>query len=170
MPDHIRAHSTRVGELAMALAARGEELGAIAKGTAEAAYSAGLLHDIAKLYCIEHGGSHAHIGGAWIMAETKNPAIAQAVTHHVWWPFDVDAQNFFLPLAVLYADKRVRHDKEVSLGARFSDLFERYGTTEKKRANITISMQQARAIEHALGELLKVKLHASTSHRGRLVF
>lgn len=169
VPDHIRRHSTRVGEIARALAQKAEAKTLLPPGMSGAVYASGLLHDIAKLYCIEHGGCHAHIGASWVLAETGSPALAQGVMHHVWWPFEVDPTHFFLPLAVLYADKRVRHDEIVSLGARYTDLFERYGSNAKSRKNITISMKQAQAVEHTLGELLEVKLHASTFDSGRLV-
>ena len=32
--------------------------------------AAGLLHDLAKTYCIRHGGSHAQLGAAWVLEAT----------------------------------------------------------------------------------------------------
>ncbi|BBD07991.1 HD domain-containing protein [Desulfovibrio ferrophilus] len=169
MPDHIRAHSHKVAEAATDLALRAEEKGLLTATEVQAVRASALLHDLGKMYCIEHGGHHAQLGAVWVQAETGNPAIAQGVLHHVWWPFDVDPTRYFLPLVVLYADKRVTHDGFVSLGGRFTDLFERYAKTALARERITICMDQAKAVEHTLSELLGVKLHAYTFDRGRLV-
>lgn len=169
VPDHIREHSRLVGLIAGEVGRLGEEAGAVAPGIARAARASGLLHDVAKLYCVEHGGNHAQLGAAWIRARTGNPAIAQGVLHHVWWPFDVDPTKYFLPLVVQYADKRVRHQSVVSVGARFADLFERYGKNDFARERIKRSHQQGQAIENTLSELLEVPLHACAFDSGRLV-
>lgn len=169
VPGHIRAHSRLVAQIARSMAERAEALGAAPRGMADAVWASGLLHDLGKLYCIEHGGNHAQVGAAWVRAETGNPLLAQGVLHHVWWPFDVDPARHFLPLAVLYADKRARHDAPVSLGARFTDLFERYGKTAYSRQRITQSLEQSRAVEHTFSELLEVRLNACSFDSGRLV-
>lgn len=169
MPAHIRAHSALVGEIAWSLAERAEERGVIAPGWARAVRASGLLHDLAKFYCVQHGGDHAQLGAAWVLACTGNPALAQGVMHHVWWPYPIDPARYFLPLAVQYADKRVRHDTVVSLGARYADLFERYGRNETARERIDAAFRQGRAVEHTLSELLEVKLHACPFDSGRLV-
>jgi len=173
MPGHIREHCARVADAAGFLAERAAAA-RLFPDTADAdliaaVRAAGLLHDLAKDYCIRHGGSHAQLGGAWTAVLTGIPALAQGVLFHVWWPWDVDPLRHFLPLAVLYADKRVRHTEFVSLGGRFSDLFERYGATPERRARIGMSLKQAQAIEHAFSEILGVDLHAHTFDRRRLV-
>ncbi|MCK9241238.1 phosphohydrolase [Desulfocurvus sp.] len=169
MPGHIRAHSALVGAIAGALGERAEALGVVAPGWARAVRASGLLHDLAKFYCVQHGGNHAQLGAAWVLDCTGNPALAQGVMHHVWWPYPVDPARYFLPLAVQYADKRVRHDAVVSLGARYTDLFERYGKNETARERIEAAFRQGRAVEHTLSELLEVKLHACPFDSGRLV-
>jgi hypothetical protein len=175
VPAHIREHSAMVamvaGEIAeMAVAAEVFGLDSESGRRLVAAVTASaLLHDLAKGHSIEHGGNHAQLGGAWVQALTGNPAIAQGVTHHVWWPWDTDPVRHFLPLAVLYGDKRVQHTRVVSLGARYADLAERYGTTAERRARVSLSLSQARAVELTLGELLGVKLDACAFDRRRLV-
>jgi hypothetical protein len=173
VPEHIREHSARVAEAAAFLAERATAAGLFPEISgpelAAAARAAGLLHDLAKGYCILHKGSHAQLGAAWTLALTGNPTLAQAVLFHVWWPWDVDPLRHFLPLAVLYADKRVRHTEYVSLGARFTDLFERYGATPERRDRIRMSLEQAQAVEHCLSEILGVKLHAHSFDSRRLV-
>lgn len=148
MPEHIRAHSQLVAEQAHLLAQRAVLVGINVHPAWVRA--SGLLHDLAKSYCIQYGGNHAQLGAAWVLAETKNPAIAQGVMHHVHWSWDIDIEQSFLPLAIIYADKRVKHDALVSLTERFEDLIERYGRTAPIRQRIYESYLQALAIEQAL--------------------
>lgn len=170
MPEHIRRHSTMVGEVAGAVAAMARRDPAMRDVVnPDEVLASGLLHDLAKAYSIGYGGQHAVLGAAWVMELTGNPAIAQGVMHHVWWPWRADPRRHFLPLAVLYADKRVRHDAVVSLGARYSDLFERYGRTPSIVERIKASLAQARAVEEALGKLVGEDLHACDFGGRRLV-
>ena len=93
--------------------------------------------------------------GFGVMQETQNPAIAQAVLAHVIWFFDEGGQAIennpcTLPNLISYADKRVRHDKVVSLSDRFQDLLKRYGTSEEKIRLINMNYAQSQKIEDAL--------------------
>jgi len=167
MPEHIRAHSAKVALVAVQVAEVGR-----AKGfdvDVELVRASALLHDLAKIYCIRHGGNHSQLGGAWAMALTGNPLLAQGVVHHVYWPFEVDIRRFFAPLCVLYGDKRVAHDKIVSIEQRFGDLVERYGKTEEIRERIHSTNRQAKEIEDAFARLLEKNLNAHDFDRGRLV-
>ncbi len=170
MPEHIRRHSTMVGHVAEVVAKMAMDAGAMAaRVNVDEVVASALLHDLAKAYTIRYGGQHAALGGAWVQELTGNPAVAQGVMHHVWWPFETDPQRYFLPLTVLYADKRVRHDTVVSLGARYSDLFERYGKTPRIIERMKDSLAQARALEEALGKLVGENLHACDFGGRRLV-
>ncbi|WP_353119019.1 phosphohydrolase [Nitratidesulfovibrio sp.] len=175
MPDHIRAHSSMVADMAMALARAALDNGA--GGADEAALhlpsvlASALLHDIAKDYTIRFGGNHAQLGGAWALHETGNPRIAQGVMHHVHWPWrvDVTVQEWLMPLIIIYADKRVKHDQLVTLEERFDDLVERYGRTERIRERIRESHEQAVEIEQALSTWLGMPLHDAVPRDGTLV-
>lgn len=153
VPEHVRAHCAGVALIATALARRARENGLDV--CVQEVRAAALLHDVAKAYTIQHGGNHSQLGGAWIMDLTGNARIAQAITHHVHWPFEVDAREHFLALTVLYADKRVRHDEIVSLGERYEDLFVRYGKTEDILRKMRETMRQSQDIERALADLLE---------------
>lgn len=167
MPEHIRAHSRQVAVVACSLAEQAQRLGlTICLGTVRAS---ALLHDIAKAYSIVHGGSHSQLGGAWVAELTKNPLLAQGVVHHVSWPFAVDVRADFIPLAVLYADKRVAHDRIVPIESRFDDLLARYGTTQDICDRIHTTNRQAKDIENAFGRLLEIDLNAHDFDSGRLV-
>lgn len=130
-----------------------------------------LLHDIAKTYCLRHGGSHALLGGAWAVAETRNYTLAQGVMLHVHWPWPLPegAGICALPFFVIYADKRVRHDACVPLEERYEDLLTRYGRTEAAREGIRGSYEQGKTIERALSAQLGWALHEDSFDCGRLV-
>ncbi len=167
MPEHIRGHSLLVARVATFLALGAREAGlSVSVPTVRAS---ALLHDLAKAFTIEHGGSHSQLGASWAVSLTKNPALAQGVLHHVYWPYEVDIRKYFLPLAVIYGDKRVQHNDLVSLERRFKDLLDRYGKTEDLRKRIGLAHAQARELERLFGRLLEKELHASTFDCGRLV-
>jgi hypothetical protein len=167
MPAHIREHSRKVALVAVQVAEAAHARGLYVN--VEQVRASALLHDLAKIYCVRHGGNHSQLGGAWVMALTGDPVIAQGVIHHVYWPFEVDLRRFFAPLAVLYGDKRVAHDRIVPIESRFGDLVERYGKTEEIRERIHSTNRQAKDIETALSQLLEVDLNAHDFDRGRLV-
>lgn len=169
MLPNIRSHSLLVANIATALAERAVELGFATDVAATRA--AGLLHDIAKTWSLEHGGSHAILGASWTVQETRHYGIAQGVILHVHWPWQLPEGSGIccLPIFIIYADKRVRHDKCVTLEQRFDDLIVRYGKTEEIRANIRKSLQQAEQIEAALSRELKWDLHENSFDSGRLV-
>ncbi|MDK2955537.1 MAG: hypothetical protein PWQ57_1033 [Desulfovibrionales bacterium] len=167
MPAHILRHSQTVARVASCLASRAVQAGLDVDE--QAVRASALLHDLAKGYTIQYGGHHSQLGGAWVQDLTHNPQIAQGVIHHVYWPFEVDPRRYFLPLAVGYADKRVRHDVIVTLTERFEDLFVRYGATGDIRARIQGTLDQARILEKKLSEALEVDLHACAFDCGGLV-
>lgn len=169
MLDNIRAHSQKVADLAHAMALLARERGLSV--APEAVLAAGLLHDLGKTYTIFHGGSHAQLGAAWVMLQTRNGPIAQAVLFHVHWPFEerLDDDSLFLVHAIIYADKRCKHDVYVSLDERFDDLLDRYGENDYIKSRIRMSLEQGKRIEAALSRRLGVKLDEHTADRGRLV-
>lgn len=169
MLPNIRRHSLLVAHVATTLAARAAELGLPVRA-AEVRASA-LLHDIAKTYCVLHGGSHAQVGAAWAVAETGNYAIAQGVMMHVWWPWPLPEGPGIcaLPFFVIYADKRIRHDACVTLEERYDDLLERYGRTAAARDGIGVAYQQGKNIESALEAQLGWTLHENSFDCGRVV-
>ena len=167
MPEHIRGHSLLVAQVATFLALGARERGLdLSVATVRAS---ALLHDLAKAYTIEHGGSHSQLGASWTVSLTGNPALAQGVLHHVYWPYELDIRKYFLPLAVIYGDKRVQHNDLVPLNRRFEDLLTRYGKTEDIRKRIGLAHAQAKDLERLFGRLLEVDLNESAFDCGRLV-
>ncbi|MDL2317103.1 HD domain-containing protein [Desulfovibrio sp. OttesenSCG-928-A18] len=173
MLDNIRAHSAKVAEMAHAMA-----LLALRKGLKvlpEEVLAAALLHDLGKTYTIAHGGNHAQLGASWVMRETGNGRISQAVLHHVHWPWaerledDSVFDALFVVLAIVYADKRVKHDAWASLDERFDDLIERYGVNEYVKGRIAMSHAQGKYLEQAFSRRLGVNLNECIADSGRLV-
>ena len=167
MLPHIRAHSLLVADMATALARMAAQRGFVVDIASVRASA--LLHDIAKTYTITHGGSHAQIGAAWVIAETGNRQLAQGVLMHVHWPWALPDKVCALPFFVIYADKRVMHDQCVTLDERFEDLLTRYGVSETARQSIIDSYRQGQELERAFSVQLQVDLHAYTLDSGRLV-
>lgn len=169
MPENIRAHSSQVARLAVAVSEVLRESGADVH--VPSVRAAALLHDIGKYFTILHGGSHGQVGAAWVMRETRNPHIAQAVLQHVRWMWDVDASRdcWLLSFCIIYADKRVMHDKVVSLQERYEDLLVRYGHTDDAKRRIDDANKQGQEIEVALSGRTRIPLHEYTLDSGRLV-
>ena len=166
LPGHIREHSRLVAVVA-------EEICLLARDDvpvpAGAVIASALLHDLGKFYCIEHGGFHNQLGASLVMNLTGNPAIAQGVMHHIFWPGEIDVDKFFLPLVIIYSDKRVMHDRIVSLETRFKDLFARYGINNRMNGLIKKSWDQAVAIQNKLNEKFGTDLNACAFSCRRMV-
>ena len=158
MLPQIRDHSLLVAVVALQIAEMARSKGcSVSRRLVEAA---ALLHDLAKTYTIRYGGNHSQLGGAWVVDLTGNLAVAQAVIHHVHWPGEINLQKHLLPLLILYADKRIKHDRIVSIEDRFEDLFVRYGINDHRIKMMQRSLEQTQAIENKLSQVLEVDLNA----------
>ena len=123
MLDNIKKHSIMVARvcdfLIRKLTENGYDL------SAELAVSAALLHDIAKTKSIKEGGNHSAMG-CNICLFRNMPEVAEIVMRHVLLgeqPKEEISEKYI----VYYADKRVLHDKVVSLDERLAYLIPRYG-------------------------------------------
>lgn len=150
MPDHIVRHSILVEKIALRLA---ELCTALGFGISRELVSAGaLLHDIAKARCIEEDCHHAQVG-AEMLQEWGYPLVAVIVKQHVTL---CGADLVACPtesVLVNYADKRVLHDRVVSLDERFRDLIERYGRTTLKKGILEFKWGLYRKLELRLSEI-----------------
>ena len=147
VPEHIIAHSLQVDRVARflgnALNSDGEQLD---MGLVEAA---ALLHDITKLDGIKTGRNHAKTGGE-LLESLGYPRVAEVVAHHVMVPHDPKLIRVTEDELVNYADKRVMHDRIVTLEARYLDLTERYGQRPGSKPLIRAAMERAREIEEKI--------------------
>ncbi|MEW6218560.1 MAG: HD domain-containing protein [Thermodesulfobacteriota bacterium] len=147
VPAHVVAHSQRVAQIGVLLAADLAAAGvALSVDLVEAG---GLLHDIAKMIAMEDGGNHA-VRGEDLLAKLGYPEVGRLVGQHIlltdWQPGE-DPNEAAL---VFYADKRVRHEEVVSLADRFVDLMARYGRTPEIRQRLDRMNQHTFALEETI--------------------
>ncbi|WP_245526841.1 HD domain-containing protein [Desulfurivibrio alkaliphilus] len=132
MPAHIRAHSllvARVAEcLAQGLADQGEPV------RVDLAVAGALLHDIAKALCFDGDCSHAELG-AEICREHGYEELAPLVAEHVHLHDGFNGRCGEREI-VFYADKRVNHDRLVSLEERRDDVIRRYAPRDPARQEL----------------------------------
>lgn len=89
------------------------------------AVAGALLHDIAKTQCLESRCNHAQVG-VEICLELGFPEVADIVGEHVVLS-DFSPPQLSAKEVVYYADKRVNHDRIVTLKERLEYILERYG-------------------------------------------
>ena len=129
MLENIKAHSIMVEKvasmIARALRDAGESL-SLAKVTAGA-----LMHDIAKTQSLKTGEDHS-AKGVEICLQNHLEDIADIVGEHVVLKAFVKEGPVLEKEIVYYADKRVNHDKIVSLEERLAYLITRYGQADER--------------------------------------
>jgi putative nucleotidyltransferase with HDIG domain len=126
MLPNIKDHSVLVADLAIII---GRELNKNGSDLdLELIEAAALLHDITKTESIKTGENHCKSGGK-LLRNLGYQKIAKLIEQHVL-PDKIEG-NVSEEEVVCYADKRILHDKIVSLDDRFEYLHERYGKNEK---------------------------------------
>jgi uncharacterized protein len=154
MLPNIREHSFAVMQVACyvgeALAGNGCRL------SLPLVQAGALLHDIGKTACLGTLNNHAEYGAA-IVEELGYPQVAQVVREHVHLFGDI-AEDTPVREAELvnYADKRVLHDKVVTLRDRFEDLKVRYGRPPGALERIRATEIRAQALEAKIFATLKL--------------
>jgi putative nucleotidyltransferase with HDIG domain len=122
--------------------------------------AAALLHDITKTRSIQTREHHDQSGGE-LLRELGFASIGEIVKQHVIL-LDFNPQG---PLEereiVNYADKRVMHDRIVSLAQRVTDLIQRYGTTEEIKKRIRQNESLVIAIEKKIAGLIASDLDSA---------
>ncbi len=131
MLPNIEEHSFRVCQVAVFL---GKALNIYGAGlNIELIQAASLLHDITKTRSLQTKELHAETGKT-LLESLGYPEVGEIIGHHV----ELKEAHNFSALSevhiVNHADRRVLHEKVVSLEKRFAYLMERYGRTDKIRA------------------------------------
>ena len=124
MLENIKAHSIVVERIASLMARSLQKAGenlSLEKVTAGA-----LMHDIAKTQSLKTKEDHS-AKGAEICLQNHLDEIADIVAEHVVLKGFVPEGPILEKEIVYYADKRVNHDKIVSLEERLAYLVRRYG-------------------------------------------
>jgi putative nucleotidyltransferase with HDIG domain len=123
MLDHIREHSIVVEKIACLIAQGLKEAGA--NVSIHVIKAGALMHDIGKTPCLNSREDHA-AKGKEICLQNNLDEIADIVDEHVTLKTGLDDGVITEKEIVYYADKRVKHDKVVSLKEREEYILERY--------------------------------------------
>lgn len=150
VPEHVQEHSCCVALVTSNIASELAKKGvAINK---DLVLAASLLHDIAKIECLNNGRDHC-TEGAKLLSGLGLFDIADIVRQHVKLDKICMATN--LPaMLVNYSDKRVKHNEIVTLEERFNDIKERYVKTEKDLERIKRLYMQTKEVEDLLFKAL----------------
>ena len=133
MMDHIVDHSRRVRRVALFLVDRLAERGISLNRDLVSA--AALLHDITKTRSFETGENHARTGAQYLGA-LGYPEVGDIVGQHVKLRNCDPVANITEAVIVNYADKRVLHDRVVSLAERMDYILKRYGRDSSAQAHL----------------------------------
>lgn len=126
MPDNIKFHSFKVRDISVYLTKELNKKGENLNG--ELTESSALLHDIAKISCVSSGKRHDK-NGAEILKNLGYDRIAEIIEQHI--NLRQKHEKITEEEIVNYADKRVMHDKLVSLSERFEDVKKRYASGDE---------------------------------------
>ena len=145
MLPHIAAHSIQVCRVALWLCdALGQGSGTVLNR--DLVRAGGLLHDITKTRSFETGEDHARTGQTHLI-EAGFPEVGGIVAQHVV----LDAFDDGAPLQeaelINYADKRVMHDRIVSMPSRMAYIVERYGTTPERQERLRLLWRETERLE-----------------------
>lgn len=130
MPDHIVAHSIQVCRVSVAIVDASRERGVLLDR--QLVLASALLHDITKPRSFSTGEPHAE-SGARFLAERGYPEVGDVVRQHVRLDSYFRSTRVSEAEVVNYADKRVLHDRIVSLKERMDYILERYARGDGDR-------------------------------------
>lgn len=150
-PEHIIDHSLQVWRVGKLL---GE--GLIRSGQdvdLDLLRASCLLHDIAKYPCIVSGkGYHDRVGQEMLNQEGL-PSVARIIVQHVVLRNDT-GEAIKEEHLLNYSDKRVIHDRIVSLDERFQYLEETYGKFPQAKEALEALRNSTRRLEQRIFALL----------------
>ena len=161
MLDNIVAHSIRVCQVATLLTdslnTNGHNL------DCELIRVAALLHDITKTRSIKTSENHARTGADYLR-ERGFPEVGDIVGQHVNLA-DFHSERDPTPAEVVnYADKRVLHDKVVSLEERMDYIMERYSGSGKLGNRLEQMRREVVEIENKLFRTISFPAAELTDH------
>lgn len=137
LPGHIVRHCLAVEKVAVFLAEKLREAGE--QIDVDLVSRAALLHDIDKAETLKPGFGHLHGQmGKEILEKEGFPELGQlALRHLMFRNFEENPFDSWEEKVLNYADKRVNHDKIVSLDERFEYLLKRYGKSKESFGKIS---------------------------------
>ncbi len=157
MPPHIRRHSLMVTEVALFISARLN--GNSCRLDLRLVEAAALLHDIGKMPGLETGENHAELG-AKMLEGIVAASVARIVGEHIYLDISQTDGPLTESLIVNYSDKRVKHDRIVSVRELFDDLIERYAQTSLQARALRGKLDLYVALEGTIFSHLPIAPHA----------
>ena len=153
MLENIVSHSLKVARVALFLSIELNKKGQrIDTGLVEAA---SLLHDLTKTECLRTKEDHA-LTGSRLLKGMGYERVGEIVAQHIWLGKEEDSSSVSEGEIVNYADKRVMHDRIVSLEERFSDLKERYGENLRAMDYLGRLQKEIYGIENKIFFILQI--------------
>ena len=147
MMEHIVAHSVQVCRVALFLVDRLRETGLdLDRGMVEAA---SLLHDITKTRSFETGEMHTETGGR-LLKDRGFFEVGEIIRQHVKLDAYFAGETPDEAEIVNYADKRVLHDRIVSMAERMAYILERYGRREDYRQRLAWLWKKSEEMERRI--------------------
>ena len=147
MLENIVAHSIqvcRVGEcLVDHLKFQGNQL------NGQLVQAAALLHDITKTRSFKTEENHQLTGGQGL-TDFGYPEVGNLVRQHVYLDDYPEHQSLSEAVIINYADKRVLHDRIVSLDDRMSYIQERYGSRPEHKHRIQLLWEKTTVLEQQM--------------------
>lgn len=125
----------------------------------ELVMASALLHDITKTRSLKTKEPHAQSGGK-LLRDLGFARTGEIVEQHVLLSAFDPREKLNEREIVNYADKRVMHDRIVSLAQRVEDLLHRYGAAEETRKMIRLNARNACAIEKKIADSMSVDLES----------
>jgi putative nucleotidyltransferase with HDIG domain len=153
MLENIISHSLEVAKVALFISTELNRKGQrIDLGLVEAA---SLLHDLTKTECLKTKDDHAQTGSQQLR-RMGYERVGDVVAQHIWLGQEGDPSCVSEEEIVNYADKRVMHDRIVSLEERFSDLKARYGLNAKAMDYLERLQREIYGIENKIFFILEI--------------
>ncbi len=163
MPEHIVVHSIQVCRVAVCLADHLKLKGNHLNG--QLLEAAALLHDITKNRSFKTAENHALTGGEKL-TDLGYPEIGSLVRQHVRLDDYDDPTDLSEAVIINYADKRVLHDRIVSLDDRMCYIEERYGSEPEHKERIQKLWKKTQVLENQLFKYLPFDPDALIHHLG----
>ncbi len=108
--------------------------------------AAALLHDITKTRSFKTEENHA-LTGSQHLTDSGFPEVGDLVRQHVRLDDYSEPKKLAEAEIINYADKRVLHDRIVSLDERMSYIMERYGRQPEHKRRIRLLWQKTEDLE-----------------------
>jgi putative nucleotidyltransferase with HDIG domain len=144
MLENIVAHSIQVCRVGMCLVDHLKLQGS--QINEQLVQAAALLHDITKTRSFETEENHALTGGQ-VLTDFGYPQVGNLVRQHVYLDDYSEHQSISEAVIINYADKRVLHDRIVSLDERMGYIQERYGIRPEHKRRIQLLWEKTAALE-----------------------